>query len=113
MTGSSISRGRRLLMTFMLLAMVATGVALSAGGIAVAKNNRTHQQPPMPTIEATSFQVSKGQADDAYAVCPFNMRARWRRRRGRAPAGLYVRVSGPLDDTGPSTTQSTDIAKQW
>jgi hypothetical protein len=46
MTGSSISRGRRLLMTFMLLAMVATGVALSAGGIAVAKKQ---PNPPATT----------------------------------------------------------------
>jgi hypothetical protein len=115
MTSSSSSRGRRLPMIFMLLAMVvatavAIGVALSAG-MAVAKK----QAKAPATIEATTFQVANGLTDEAYAKCPSNKRV----VGGGVvevgpPNGLYVRASGPLDETG-STIQTTngDIATQW
>jgi hypothetical protein len=114
---SSSTRGRRLPMLFMLLAMVvatavvAIGVALGGGGMAVAAPATSGA-----TLVATSFQVGGNQTNEAYAKCPGNKRALGGGvvQSGQAPPGLLVRASGPLDETNvTANTQSGDVAKQW
>ena|SRR5215213_227169 len=120
MTGSSSSRGRRLPMILMLLAMVAAmavaiAVGLAAGGMAVAKKQPKAQATSDATIEATTFKVAHFQTGEEYAKCPSNKRVVGGGVVQSGPfKGLYVRASGPLDETGTTAqTQSGDIAKEW
>jgi hypothetical protein len=113
---SSSTRGRRLPMLFMLLAMVvatavvAIGVALGGGGMAGAAPATSGA-----TLVATSFQVGGNQTNEAYAKCPGNKRAlSGGVVQSGDPVNLGVRASGPLDETNvTANTQSGDVAKQW
>jgi hypothetical protein len=113
---SSSTRGRRLPMLFMLLAMVvatavvAIGVALGGGGMAGAAPATSGA-----TLVATSFQVGGNQTNEAYAKCPGNKRALGGGVvQSGDPVNLGVRASGPLDETNvTANTQSGDVAKQW
>ena len=68
MMGSS--RGRRLPIIFLLLAIVvaiavvAIGVALGGGGVAAAAPGTD------ATIEASPFSVASSKVGEAFAVCP-------------------------------------------
>jgi hypothetical protein len=124
MTGSS-SRGRRLPMIFMLLAVVAAmmaiiGVAALSAGMAVAKKPAPKPATTGATIEATSFEAAANdQTGDAYAKCPGKKRALGGGVVQIGPTqpttrGLRVQASGPLNASGsPAQTKSGDIAKQW
>jgi hypothetical protein len=121
MRGSSScsSRGRRLPMVFMLLAIavtmaVAIGVALG-GGTAVAKKPPKAQATSDATIEATTFKVADHQDGEEYAKCPANKRVVGGGVvQSGPPNGLVVLASGPLDETGTTAqTQSGDTATQW
>ncbi len=110
------SRGRRLPMVFVLLAVVvamvvvAIGVALGGGGRAVAAPAATDA-----TIEATSFSVANDQIGEEFAKCPGNKRALGGGvvQSGRS-IDFRVRASGPLDSSGVTAkTVSGDIATQW
>ena len=118
---SSSTRGRRLPMTFMLLAMVvamvvAIGVALGGGGMAVAKKQaNAPATTDGATIEATALPVAPGKIGEASAVCPSNKRALGGGvvQSGSAQ-GISVYASGPLNASGNTAqTQSGDLAKQW
>jgi len=118
-TGSS-SRGRRLPVISMLLAIVvamvvALGVALGGGGMAVAKKQAKAPAISDATIEATTFKVAHGQTGEEYAKCPSNKRALGGGVVQSGPlTGVYVRTSGPLDETGiTAQTQSGDTAREW
>jgi hypothetical protein len=112
-TGSS--RGRRLPVIFMLLAIVvatavvAIGVVLGGGGMAVAA------QGDDATIEATTFKVADGQTSEEYAKCPSNKRVVGGGVvQSGSPKGLLVHASGPLNASGTTAqTRNGDIATQW
>ena len=113
-TGSS--RGRRLPVIFMLLAIVVAtavvviGVVLAGGGMAVAAPGDD------ATIEATTFQVAGNQIGEEYAKCPPNKRALGGGVVMSGPPSvlLLVDASGPLNASGTTAqTQSGDIATQW
>ena len=110
------SRGRRLPMVFVLLAVVVAMVAVAIGG-ALGGGGRAVAAPAAPdaTIEATSFSVADEQTVEEYAVCPGKKRALGGGVVQSGPAqGLYVRASGPLNSSGVTAqTQSGDIPKQW
>src|SRR5215212_7828925 len=117
MTGSSsTSRGRRLPMTFMLLAMVvamvvAIGVTLGGGGMAVAKKQaNAPATTDGATIEATALPVAPGKIGEASAVCPSNKRALGGGVVQSGPVrDSRVRASGPLNASGNTAqTQSGD-----
>jgi hypothetical protein len=110
-----------MLLAIAVAMVVAMGVALGGGGMAVAK-----KQPPKPaattgaTIKATPFEAAANdQTGDAHAMCPGKKRALGGgvvQIGSTQPTGRGVRVqaSGPLNATGsPARTQSGDIAKQW
>src|SRR5215218_201991 len=113
MLGSS-SRGRRLPMLLILLAIVvamavvAIGVAFSGGGMAVAAPGTD------ATIEATPFSVEPSKIGEEYAVCPGQQRALG---GGVVQSGRLagaVAASGPLAETkDAANTVSGDIAKRW
>jgi hypothetical protein len=113
MLGSS-SRGRRLPMLLILLAIVvamavvAIGVAFSGGGMAVAAPGTD------ATIEATPFSVASSKIGEEYAVCPGQQRALG---GGVVQSGGFageVAASGPLAETkDAANTVSGDIAKRW
>ncbi len=114
-TGSS--RGRRLPMVFVLLAVVvamvvvAIGVALGGGGRAVAAPAATDA-----TIEATSFSLAAAQTGEKFAVCPGNKRALGGGvvQSGPPANGFSVNASGPLNSSGVTAqTVSGSIPKQW
>ena len=68
------------------------------------------------TIQATEFKVANGQTGEAFAKCPGTTRALGGGvvEIGAASAGVRVRASGPLDETGVTLNTNTgDIAKQW
>ena len=119
---SSSTRGRRLPMLFMLLAMVvatavvAIGVTLGGGGMAVAKKQaNAPATTDGATIEATALPVAPGKIGEASAVCPSNKRALGGGvvQSGSAQ-GILVHASGPLNASGNTAqTQSGDLAKQW
>jgi hypothetical protein len=121
MRGSSScsSRGRRLPMVFMLLAIavtmvVAIGVALG-GGTAVAKKPPKAQATSDATIEATTFKVADHQDGEEYAKCPANKRVVGGGVvQSGPPNGLFVLASGPLNASGiTAQTRNGDIATQW
>jgi hypothetical protein len=113
-TGSS--RGRRLPVIFMLLAIVvamvvvAIGVALDGGGRAVAAPASNDA-----TIKATSFSVADKKVGEEFAVCPGNKRALGGGVVQSGPAvEVAVRASGPLASSGVTAqTVSGSIPKQW
>src|SRR5512132_2950490 len=111
MLGSS--RGRRLPMSLMLLAIVvamavvAIGVALGGDGMAVAAPGTD------ATIEATPFSVEPSKIGEAFAVCPGQQQALG---GGVIPTGFggQVAASGPLAETkDAANTVSGDVAKRW
>jgi hypothetical protein len=116
------SRGRRLPVIFMLLAIVVAtafvvvGVVLGGGGMAMAKKQaKAPATSSDATIVATAFQVAKGQTGEEYAKCPANKRALGGGVVQSGDAAAFdVRASGPLDETNvTANTVSGDIAKQW
>jgi hypothetical protein len=120
MTGSSSSRGRRLPMILMLLAiLVATAVmAISValgGGTAVAKKPPKAQATSDATVEATTFKVADRQEGEEYAKCPANKRVVGGGVvQSGPPNDLFVRASGPLNASGiTAQTRNGDIATQW
>ncbi len=110
------SRGRRLPMVFVLLAVVVAMVAVAIG-LALGGGARAVAAPAAPdaTIEATSFSVATSRTGEEFAVCPGNKRALGGGvvQSGPAP-GVGVRASGPLDSSGVTAqTVSGSIPKQW
>jgi nitrate/TMAO reductase-like tetraheme cytochrome c subunit len=109
------SRGRRLPMVFVLLAVVvamvavAIGLALGGGARAVAAPAATDA-----TIEATSFSVTDDHTEK-FAVCPGNERALGGGVVQSGPStGFVLQVSGPLNSSGVTAqTVSGSIPKQW
>jgi hypothetical protein len=106
-------RGRWPPMTLMLLAIVAAmavvaiGVALGGGGMAVAAPGTD------ATIEATPFSVEPSKIGEAFAACPGQQRALG---GGVIPTGFggQVAASGPLAETKDvANTVSGDVAKRW
>src|SRR5215217_4560348 len=99
MTGCSSSRGRRLPMILMLLAIVAAmavaiGVGLAAGGMAAAKKPAPKPAPKPAattgaTIKATPFEALAKQTTEAHAMCP---------GKKRALGGGVVQIGPPTKD---------------
>jgi hypothetical protein len=110
------SRGRRLPMMFMLVAIVvamvvAICVALDAGTAVAQKQARKTDAK----IVAKSFQVAASQTGEAYAKCPGNKRALGGGVvESGPPDNLFVHASGPLNAGGTTAgTKTGDVAKQW
>ncbi len=111
------SRGRRLPMVFVLLAVVVAMVVVVAIGVALGGGGRAVAAPAAPdaTIEATSFSVADNQVGEEFAVCPGNKRALGGGVVQSGPAqGLSLLASGPLASSGVTAqTVSGSIPKQW
>ena len=113
------SRGRRLPMVFVLLAVVVAMVAVAIGGALGGGRAVAAPAATDATIEATSFSVAGSERDERtgeeFAVCPGNKRALGGGVVQSGPAqGVFVRASGPLNSGGVTAkTVSGSIPKQW
>ena len=110
------SRGRRLPMVFVLLAVVVAMVAVAIGGALGGGRAVAAPAATDATIEATSFSVADNQVSEGFAVCPGNKRALGGGvvQSGPPDDGFTVKASGPLNSSGVTAqTVSGSIPKQW